>query len=141
MRSARMLCIAMFCLASAMLAQKTEQGKAATEMPTLSSAIDKEISNLENQFVAAVEAMPEDKFNASPEDLNLAGSQFKGVRTFATQIRHVAADNFAIWAPLTGKPEPAGIHAPNGPEEMKSRAEILSFLRTHFHTATRRSAV
>jgi len=132
MRSARMLCVAMFCLASAMLAQKVEQGKAATGMPTLSSAIDKEISNLENQFVAAVEAMPEDKFNASPEDLNLAGSQFKGVRTFATQVRHVAADNFAIWAPLTGKPEPAGINAPNGPEEMKNRAEILKFLKDSF---------
>lgn len=45
------------------------------------------------------------------------------------QVKHVAADNFSIWAPLTGKPEPAGINAPAGPDAMKSRTEILKFLR------------
>lgn len=108
------------------------QSKPPDEAQTLAAAIDREISNLENQFVAAAEAMPEDKFNASPENLNLPGSEFKGVRTFATQIRHVAADNFSIWAPLTGQPEPAGINAPNGPDGMKSRAEILKFLKDSF---------
>ena len=98
----------------------------------LATAIDTEISNIEKQFVDVVEAMPEDKFSYSPETTNLPGSDFKGVRTFAMQVRHVAADNFAIWAPLTGKPEPAGINAPNGPDEMKSRAEILKFLKDSF---------
>jgi len=91
--------------------------------------MEQEIVKVENQFLAAAEAMPEDKFNFTPESLNLPGSQLKGVRTFAMQVRHVAADNFAIWAPLTGKPEPAGINAPAGPSEMKSRAEILKFLK------------
>jgi uncharacterized damage-inducible protein DinB len=54
------------------------------------------------------------------------------VRTFADQVKHVAADNFAIWAPLTGNPEPPGINAPNGPSEMKNRAEILKFLKDSF---------
>lgn len=97
-----------------------------------SAAIDAEITNIENQFVAVAEAMPEDKFNFSPENLNVQGTELKGVRTFAAQARHVAADNFAIWAPLTGKPEPEGIKAPNGPEGMKSRQDILKFLRDSF---------
>jgi DinB family len=131
MQNLRMLCVvAMFVFT--MIAQAHGQGKAAADQLTFSSAIDKEISNVENQFVAVAEAMPADKFDSSPENLRLPGSDFKGVRTFAMQIRHVAADNFAIWAPLTGKPEPADVNAPNGPVEMKSRTEILKFLKDSF---------
>ena len=133
MRYVRILCfVVVFAFTMITLTQAHGQGKPGSDQSAFSSAIDKEISNIENQFVAVAEAMPEDKFDSSPENLNLPGSDFKGVRTFATQIRHVAADNFAIWAPLTGKPEPAGINAPNGPAEMKGRAEILKFLKDSF---------
>ena len=123
-----------FSMSICVLAQATGavQARPPAGPGTFSAALDAEITNLEKQFVGTAEAMPEDKFNASPETLNLAGSEFKGVRTFAEQVKHVAADNFAIWAPLTGKPEPPGINAPNGPREMKSRAEILKFLKDSF---------
>lgn len=136
-----MKCLGTFCIAAlfsfavSMCAQASGsagQAKPATPPPTFASAIDREITNLEKQFVDAAEAMPEEKFNSSPEGLNLTGSEFKGVRTFAMQVKHVAADNFAIWAPLTGKPEPAGINAPNGPSDMKTRAEIIKFLKDSF---------
>lgn len=94
-----------------------------------SAVMAQEIGKIDSQFLAAAEAMPEDKFNFTPESLNVPGSELKGVRTFAMQVKHVAADNFSIWAPLTGKPEPAGINAPAGPDAMKSRTEILKFLR------------
>jgi len=94
-----------------------------------SAVMAQEIGKIDSQFLAAAEAMPEDKFNFTPENLNVPGSKLKGVRTFAMQVKHVAADNFSIWAPLTGKPEPAGINAPAGPDAMKSRTEILKFLR------------
>lgn len=105
---------------------------AQSKLSPLATAIDQEITNAENAFVAAAEAMPEERFSATPESLNISGSEFKGVRTFSAQVRHVAADNFAIWAPLTGKPEPAGINAPAGPLEMKSRSEVLKFLKDSF---------
>jgi uncharacterized damage-inducible protein DinB len=126
--------VVFFSIGVSLLAQATggSQAKASAGPNAFSAAMDAEITNLEKQFVAAAEAMPEDKFNTSPETLNLAGSEFKGVRTFAEQVKHVAADNFAIWAPLTGYPEPPGISAPNGPREMKSRAEILKFLKDSF---------
>jgi hypothetical protein len=124
--------LALFGVASGFAAQGTNQEKPASGQPSLANAIDGEISNLEKQFIAVAEAMPEDKFDSTPEKLNLPGGDFKGVRTFGEQIRHVAADNFAIWAPLTGKPEPAGIHAPNGPQDMRNRSEILKFLRDSF---------
>src|ERR1700755_1855138 len=64
--------------------------------PTIASAIDREISIVEKEVVEAAEAMPEDKFDFSPEKLNLPGSNYKGVRTFAEQLKHVAASNYLI---------------------------------------------
>ena len=55
--------------------------------PTIASAIDREISVVEKEVVEAAEAMPEDKFDFSPEKLNLSGSEYKGVRTFAQQVK------------------------------------------------------
>jgi hypothetical protein len=114
----------------------TEQSPSATKpaetRPSFAEVVDKEITSLETQIVSVAEAMPEERFNSSPENLNIPGAELKGVRTFAAQIKHLAADNFAIWAPLTGKPEPAFVHSPNGPDEMKSRAEIISFLKDSF---------
>ena len=49
---------------------------------TIASAIDREISLVEKEVVEAAEAMPEDKFDFSPEKLNISGSDYKGVRTF-----------------------------------------------------------
>jgi len=103
-------------------------------------AIDAEISSQEKLFVDMAEAMPPEKFDFGPEKLNLAGSEFKGTRTFGQQVRHVAADNFAIWAPVLGEPEPPGLNAPNGPAEMTSRAEILKFLRDSYTFAHRAAA-
>jgi hypothetical protein len=124
--------ISVFLLAFGITAHAADQQKSAIAKTSMATAIDTEISNMEKQFVNLVEAMPDDKFDYSPESANLPGSAFKGVRSFAFQVRHVAADNFAIWAPLTGKPEPAGINAPNGPADMKSRTEILKFLKDSF---------
>ena len=61
--------------------------------PTLASTVDREISTIEKQIVEAAEAMPEDKFNFSPESLNIPGSNYKGVRTFAVQVKHIASSN------------------------------------------------
>lgn len=99
---------------------------------TLASALDREISSIEKQIVDVAEAMPEDKFNFSPENLNLPGADYKGVRTFALQLKHVAASNFAIWSPLTGDTFPEDFLGGNGPESVKSKAEILKFLHDSF---------
>ena len=53
--------------------------------------------------------MPEDKFNFSPESLNIPGGNYRGVRTFAVQIKHIAASNYFIWSGLTGEKLPANL--------------------------------
>lgn len=100
--------------------------------PTIASSIDRQISTIEKEIVEAAEAMPEDKFNFSPEGLKLQGSDYKGVRTFALQVRHVATANYAFWSPLTGDPLPAGITGPNGPENLTTKAQIVQFLKDSY---------
>ena len=100
--------------------------------PTIASTIDRQISQVEKEVVEAAEAMPEDKFNFSPEGLNLQGSDYKGVRTFAAQVRHIATANYALWSPLTGDKLPEGIKGPEGPENLTTKAQIVQFLKDSF---------
>ena len=99
---------------------------------TIASAVDSEISNIERQIIDVAEAMPEDKYNFSPESLNIPGSDFKGVRTFAVQVKHVAASNYFIWSHLTGDKLPEGLKDGNGPENLKTKADIIKFLQDSF---------
>jgi DinB superfamily len=108
--------------------------------PTIASTVDREIITIEKEIVEAAEAMPEDKFNFSPESLNIPGGEYKGVRTFALQVRHVAASNYAIWSPLTGDKFPEEFMGGNGPETLKTKAEILKFLKDSFALGHRAAA-
>ncbi len=116
------------------------QAQASQSAPTLSSAIDREISAVEKEVLDAAEAMPEDKFNFSPESLNLPGANYQGVRTFAGQVRHIAASNYFIWSPLTGEKLPANLKDGNGPDDVKTKAEILAFLKDSFALGHRAAA-
>jgi hypothetical protein len=100
--------------------------------PTIASTVDRQISTVEKQIVEIAEAMPEAKFNFSPESLNIPGADYKGVRTFAVQVKHVAASNYFLWSHLTGDKLPEGLKDGNGPENLKSKADILKFLKDSF---------
>jgi hypothetical protein len=104
----------------------------ASQPTTLASMVDREISAVEKQVVEAAEAMPEGKFNFTPESLSIAGDDYKGVRSFAVQVKHVASSNYFIWSPITGDAIPAAIKDGNGPVEMKTKAEIIKFLKDSF---------
>ena len=126
-------CVASAKESKATAAANPPQAQPSPQPPaTLASALDREITSIEKQIVDVAEAMPEDKFNFSPENLNLPGADYKGVRTFALQLKHVAASNFAIWSPLTGDTFPQDFLGGNGPESVKSKAEILKFLHDSF---------
>jgi hypothetical protein len=84
--------------------------------------------------------MPEDKFDFSPESLNLPGNSFKGVRTFALQVKHIAASNYAIWSGLTGDTFPKEYLGGDGPTNLKSKAEIIKFLKDSFALGHKASA-
>ena len=100
--------------------------------PTIASSIDREVSIVEKEVLEAAEAMPEDKFDFSPEKLNLPGSNYKGVRTFAQQLKHIAASNYLIWSPITGEKPPDNVNDGKGPDNMKAKADIIQYVKDSF---------
>jgi hypothetical protein len=102
---------------------------AVPEKLTVAQIMDRQLSALENDIVPAAEAMPEDKFNFAPTQ-----GEFKGVRTFALQIKHVAHTNLLFYAMLLGEKLPANVDPKedNGPDKMTSRADILKYLKDSF---------
>jgi uncharacterized damage-inducible protein DinB len=101
-------------------------------LPAVPIAVERQLENIENNIISVAELMPEDKFDFTPEQLNIPGSDFKGVRTFAGQIKHLATDNYAIWSAITGDPLPAGIKDVNGPADLKTKAAIMEYLKNSF---------
>jgi len=118
--------------ANSTAAANPPQAQPSQPPPTIASTVDREISTVEKQIVEAAEAMPENKFNFSPESLNIPGDDYKGVRTFAVQVKHIAASNYFLWSPLTGDKLPEGLKDGNGPENLKRKADIMNFLKDSF---------
>jgi len=100
--------------------------------PTIAADVDRQVSMLEREFVGAAEAMPEDKFNFAPASLNIPGSEYKGVRTFAEQVKHVAATNYLLWGAITGDKSPLESKGDNGPDSLKTKAEIIKYLKDSY---------
>ncbi|HTL79217.1 MAG TPA: DinB family protein [Candidatus Babeliales bacterium] len=100
--------------------------------PTIASTIDREISLIEKEVLEAAEAMPEDKYDFSPEKLNIPGSDYKGVRTFGEQLKHIAASNYLIWSPITGEKPPDSVNDGKGPDNMKAKADIIKYVKDSF---------
>ena len=114
--------------------------EAAQPSPSIATAIDREITAIEKQFVDAAEAMPEDRFNFSPESLAIPGADYKGVRSFAVQVKHVAASNYAIWSPLTGDQLPDDYRGGDGPKYLTTKADIIKFLKDSFERGHKAAA-
>lgn len=118
----------------------TSQAQQAQQPPqTVASSVERQRNTVEKLIVDAADAMPEDKFNFSPESLNIPGADYKGVRTFAGQVKH--ASNYFIWSPVTGDKLPAGLKDGNGPEDLKTKSEVMKFLKDSFALGHRAAAM
>jgi hypothetical protein len=107
---------------------------AAPPKPAVGTPVDpakvygKLLSQMEEEFVSAAEAMPEDKYDFAPP---ASMGEYKGVRTFAQQVKHVTEANDYYF------------HDPSKPlvdfrgdiEKLKTKAEILSALKESFAMA------
>ena len=99
---------------------------------SLTAAVERQLNYIESNIINLAEAMPDDKYYFTPENLNIPGSTFKGVRTFAGQIKHLATDNYDMWCTITGDSLPPGIKDVNGPDNIKSKEDILKYLKGSF---------
>jgi uncharacterized damage-inducible protein DinB len=83
---------------------------------------------LEKEFVGAVEAMPDDKFNFAPP---ASAGEFKGVRSFGEQAKHVADANYYFF----GGPnvtEAEGKAKSEAIAKLTSKADIVQALKDSF---------
>ncbi len=72
----------------------------------LGRSYEKVLSDLELQFVAVAKALPSDQYDFTPATLGLPQADFKAVRTFAAQVKHVAEMNFVMYSVMSGlKPD------------------------------------
>ena len=94
---------------------------------SVTEILDHSVLNLEHELVPAAEAMPDDKFDFAP-----TSGEFKGVRTFAQQIKHVAAVNYELGAALLEQKPPVEIADEAGPVSITTKADILKFLKDSF---------
>ena len=101
--------------------------------PTVGKVIDSSLSGVEREFVSLVEAMPEDKMNFAP-----TSGEFKGVRTFAQQAKHVAYVNYEVSAAALGEKNPSTTAAnENGPDDVKTKDQIVKYVKDSFALAHR----
>ncbi|HEY7616258.1 MAG TPA: DinB family protein, partial [Terriglobales bacterium] len=104
-----------------------QTSKPGSENRTVDQVLDATVSTLEGDFVPAAEAMPDDKFTFAPTN-----GEFKGVRTFAQQAKHVAAVNYMIGAAILGEKPPVELGGENGPDSMTGKADIVKFTKDSF---------
>jgi uncharacterized damage-inducible protein DinB len=91
----------------------------------------KMLTLMEKEFVGAAEAMPEDKYNFAP---TTAVGEFKGVRTFAQQIKHVTEANYYFFN--NGNLSEADMKAKSDAlDKLTSKADIVQALKDSFTQA------
>lgn len=107
------------------------QGGAAAQQqpPTVASVLNMHYGIVEQEVVSAAEAMPEEKYSFAPTT-----GEFKGVRTFAEEVKHIGFANHLFFGPLVGETIDAKSieQNANGPAELKSKAEIVQYLKDSF---------
>lgn len=119
-------CLA-FCLLALAGVGAAQNNKGKDEHRTVTQVLDRTVLNMEHEFVPAADAMPEAKFGFAPTN-----GEFKGVRTFGEQIKHVAAVNYELGAALLEEKPPVDIGDESGPASVKTKAEILNYLKDSF---------
>jgi uncharacterized damage-inducible protein DinB len=85
------------------------------------------LRSMAKEIVSVAEAMPADKYGFAPTD-----GEFKGVRTFGKQVKHLAATNHILAAAALGEEPPAAAGDELGPEAIRTKVEIIDYLNSSF---------
>jgi uncharacterized damage-inducible protein DinB len=103
---------------------------ALAAQPSPAQVFGKLLSGQQEEVVAVAEAMPADKYNFAPTN-----GDFKGVRTFAQQLTHVAEAQYFFFNGFGIKPT----IDPKSLEKLTGKDEVIQALKDSFafaHKAT-----
>jgi len=109
--------IALFCASAAW----------AAEAPTLAKIYDGQLTIVERDVVGLAEAMPAEKYGFAPTQ-----GEFKGVRTFAEQVKHLASVVYLASSAVLGQKPPVETGGENGPDTVKTKEQIVAYLKGAF---------
>ena len=99
----------------------------AAENANVAQVLNDSVSGAEKELMSAAGAMPEDKYSFAPTN-----GEFKGVRSFAEQLKHIAAVNYIAGASILVEKPPVDVGGESGPAAIKSKAEIIKFANDSF---------
>lgn len=122
--------LVLLCVAAAAPTVRAQGGSTPQQQPpTVTSVLNSLYGIVEQQVVSAAEAMPEEKYGFAPTN-----GEFKGVRTFAEEVKHIGFANHLFFGPLMGETiDTKNIQQEsNGPAELKTKAEIVQYLKDSF---------
>jgi uncharacterized damage-inducible protein DinB len=107
--------------------ERADKGAAAPDAQREKRALQVFLKLGQTLIVSAADAMPADKYGFAPTD-----GEFKGVRTFGQQVKHLAAANHILAAAALGEQTPANAGDEAGPETVRTKSEILDYLNGSF---------
>jgi hypothetical protein len=107
---------------TALLAQKTSQ-----PIVTVARGVDVRVIQTEQLVIPAADALPEELYGFAP-----TAGEFAGVRTFAEQVKHLAATNYQLAALALGEQPPVGTANETAPPTVRTKAQIMEYLRGSF---------
>lgn len=120
--------VAAGCIVLACLTVLSSPAAAQTSAPSNASAVVMEmVTSVERALMGVAEEMPEDKYEFVPTN-----GAFRGVRTFARQIKHAAAVQHLVAATILGERVTADMSDERGPDSVRTKTEVLQYLRESF---------
>ncbi len=104
------------------------QTSAAGARRSNAQVIESILLSLQERIVDIADAMPAEKYSFAP-----TCGEFKGVRSFGEQLKHIAADLYLDGAAILGE-DPPGDLGPNetGSSTVCSKPEIIAYVKASF---------
>jgi len=95
----------------------------------LAQIYDNQVNSIERDVLRLAQAMPADKYNFAPSN-----GTFTGVRTFGTQVKHIATYLYMLSSAILAEKPPVDIGSTdngtdNGPDALQSKDQILDYFK------------
>lgn len=97
------------------------------QRPTIASEVGGRLGTAEREVLQIADAMPEEKYGFAPTQ-----GEFKGVRTFAQQLKHIGAYGYILCSGIKQEKPPADVNGDAGPANVTSKADIMKYVRESF---------
>jgi uncharacterized damage-inducible protein DinB len=120
--------IALMVLLAYSSAAHAQAGK-PLQQRSIAETLDSWITTTEQHVVPAANAMPEDRYAFAPDQTR---GKFTGARTFAQQLKHLAANNYGMAALILGQKRTAEMANETGPDSVRTKAEIMEYVKGSF---------